>query len=52
MPIEPVGAVTVQQAQTNAQHAQQAAPLDGDGDHDESPSAGSLPQGSTTSTHA
>jgi hypothetical protein len=52
MPIEPVGAVAVQQAQTNAQHAQQAAPLDGDGDHDGSPSAGSLPQGSTTSTYA
>jgi hypothetical protein len=48
MPIEPVGAVAVQQAQTNAQHA---APLDGDGDHDRSPSAGS-PQGSTTSTYA
>ena len=49
MHIEPVGAVPVQQAQTDAQHA---APLDGDGDHDGSPSAGSLPQGSTTSTYA
>jgi hypothetical protein len=49
MQIEPVSAVPVQQAQTATQHA---APLDGDGDHDGSPPAGSLPQGSTTSTYA
>lgn len=52
MPIEPVGAVPVQQAQANTQHAEQATLLDGDGDHDGSPSAGSLPEGSTTSTYA
>ena len=51
MPIEPVGAAPVQQAQTNAQHVQ-AAPVDGDGDQDGSPSSGSLPEGSTTSTYA
>jgi hypothetical protein len=50
MSIQPVGAVPVQQAQTDAQHTQQAA--DGDGDNDGSPPAGSLPQGSTTSTYA
>jgi hypothetical protein len=49
MRIEPVSAVPVQQAQSDAQHA---APLDSDGDNDGSPSAGSLPQGSTTSTYA
>ncbi len=51
MPIEPVGAVPVQPAQTNSQHLQ-AVPVDGDGDHDGSPPAGSLPEGSTTSTYA
>ncbi|MGD0810072.1 MAG: hypothetical protein ABSA91_10240 [Acidimicrobiales bacterium] len=52
MSIQPVGAVPVQQAQTDAQPTHQAAPVDGDGDNDGSPPAGSLPQGSTTSNYA
>ncbi len=52
MHIEPVGAVPAQQAQSAVQHAHQTAPVDGDGDHDGSPSAGSLPEGSTTSNYA
>jgi hypothetical protein len=52
MHIEALSAAPVQQAQTDPQHAQQVAPVDGDGDHDGSPPTGSLPQGSTTSTYA